>query len=261
MKAYITLGLLVIGIAVIWKMVCTTSADSPESANGQYSRMNDGLTSEEARYEWSSRMRDLSRKNRLEFSEHLKSAEGFFVKRDIPAALAELDRASRIVDMHPEILNLRGSCHVETRDFEQALKDFTDAAKREPHNRSIQFNIGEVRFVTKQWPEALEVFKSLREQLPPDASALGALIDFKILLCHTALGNSDEVERLAEGNQAAIDSPLSYFSKAALDYSRNDPQGAAELLAEAARKFPDPNTLAPWHDTLAEYGWLHSESN
>jgi tetratricopeptide (TPR) repeat protein len=256
--SFITLVLLLIASI---KKARPASADSPEPAIGQSARVTGTLGSDEDRYSQSKRMRDLSKKDRFDFSNHLKSAGEFFEKRDIPAALAELDRASQIVDMHPEVLNLRGSCHVETRSFEQALRDFTDAAKREPHNPSIQFNIGEVRFVTKQWSEALEAFKSLREQLPPDVSDLRALIDFKIMLCHAALGNSDEFERLAEKDQAAIDSPISYFSNAALDYSRNNHQGAEDLLAKAALKFPDPNRLAPWRDTLVEYGWLQIEPN
>lgn len=256
MKTLITFGLLLmIGMVASCKKARATRADSSEPANRQHARLTGDSGSEEDPYSGSGRMRDLSRKSRLEFSKHLESAGELFAKREIPAALAELDSASQIIDRHPEVLNLRGSCHVEMRDFEQALRDFTDAAKREPHNPSIQFNIGEVRFVTKQWPEALEAFKSLREQLPPDAGDLAALIDFKIMLCHAALGHSDEFERLAEGHQAAVDSPISYFAMAALDYSRSDQQGAAKLLTEAASRFPAPTTLAPWTDTLDEYGW------
>ncbi len=81
------------------------------------------------------------------------------------------------------------------------------------------------------------------------------------MLCHDALGHSDEFERLAAANQVAADSPLSYFAKAALDFSRSNPEGAEELLAAAAHKFSDPNSLAPWNDTLIEYGWHQLPKN
>ena len=49
-----------------------------------------------------------------------------------------------------------------------------------------------------------------------------------------------------------------YYAKAALAYEDNNLIKAEEWLATAGRIFQDPNVLAPWQDTLVEYGYIKS---
>ncbi|MGB2454301.1 MAG: hypothetical protein ACPIG7_06890, partial [Akkermansiaceae bacterium] len=56
------------------------------------------------------------------------------------------------------------------------------------------------------------------------------------------------------------DSPLFYFGKAALSYAKDDGKGAEQWLARATRIFRSANgaLLAPWQDTLIEFGYIKS---
>jgi hypothetical protein len=63
---------------------------------------------------------------------------------------------------------------------------------------------------------------------------------------------------LAEKYDFLDDSPFHYYAKAALAYEAEDLLKAEEWLAVAARIFQDPNILAPWQDTLVEYGYIKS---
>ncbi len=96
------------------------------------------------------------------------------------------------------------------------------------------------------------------KQIPPENIALGRLVEFKILLCKKKLGKKEEVTILAEKYDFLDDSPFYYYAKAALAYDAKDLVKAEEWLAMAGRIFQDPNVLAPWQDTLIEYGYIKS---
>lgn len=201
---------------------------------------------------------NLPEEKRKEFIKHLGEANRIFQQKRIFETLEELEKASAIFKDSPEIHNLRGSCYVEMRSFDKALAEFDKAASFSKNNPSIDFNIGEVYFVTKQWQKSLDVFEKVMKLLPPENLALGRLVEFKILLCKKKLGKQDEVTILAEKYDFLDDSPFYYYAKAALAYDEKNLIKAEEWLAMAGRIFRDPNVLAPWQDTLVEYGYIKS---
>jgi hypothetical protein len=84
------------------------------------------------------------------------------------------------------------------------------------------------------------------------------LVEFKILLCKKKLGMKEEAKALAEKYDFQDDSPYYYYAQAALAYDDKNLVKAEEWLAMAGRVFRDPNVLAPWQDTLVEYGYIKS---
>jgi tetratricopeptide (TPR) repeat protein len=201
---------------------------------------------------------NLPEESRKDFVKHLSEANRIFQQKRIFETLEELDKANAIFKDSPEIQNLRGSCFVEMRAFDKALAEFKKAAELSKDNPSIEFNIGEVYFVTKEWQKSLDIFEKVLKQLPPETIALSRLTEFKILLCKMKLGKKNEATILAEKFDFLDDSPYYYYAKAALAYEDKNLIKAEEWLATAGRIFNDPNVLAPWQDTLVEYGYIKS---
>jgi hypothetical protein len=201
---------------------------------------------------------NLPEERRNEFIKHLGEANRLFQQKRIFETLEEIEKAMKIFQDSPEVYNLRGSCFVEMRSFEKALADFQKAISYTKDNPSIEFNIAEVYFVTKEWKKSVDLFEKIMKALPPENIALGRLVEFKILLCKKKLGLKDEVTILAEKYDFLDDSPFYYYAQAALAYDNNNLIKAEEWLAIAGRIFQDPNVLAPWQDTLVEYGYIKS---
>jgi len=201
---------------------------------------------------------NLPEESRKEFIKHFQEANRLFQQKRIFETLDEIEKAAAIFKDSPEIHNLRGSCYVEMRGFDKALAEFREATELSKDNPSIDFNIGEVYFVTKQWQKAVEIFEKVMKSLPPENISLGRLVEFKILLCKKKLGKDDEVTVLSEKYDFLDDSPFYYYAKAALAYEDNDLVEAEQWLARASRIFRDPNVLAPWQDTLVEFGYIKS---
>lgn len=201
---------------------------------------------------------NLPEESRKKFIGHLEEATRLFQQKRIFETLSELDKADIIFPKSPESLNLRGSCHVEFRAFDKALAAFNEALALSPDNPSIEFNVAEVLFVTKEWQKSHDVFSKILKDIPEENLALGRLVEFKVLLCKKKLGMDDEVATLAEKYDFLDDSPYHYYAKAALAYEEGDLLKAEEWLATAGRIFQDPNVTAPWQDTLVEYGYIKS---
>ncbi|MES2922163.1 MAG: hypothetical protein V4819_11490 [Verrucomicrobiota bacterium] len=201
---------------------------------------------------------NLPEEDRKEFVKHLSEATRLFQQKRIFETLEELDKTQKIFADSPEIYNLRGSCFVEMRAFDKALAEFEKARSYTKDNPSINFNVAEVYFVTKEWRKSLDILQSILKILPPNEAGLGRLVEFKMLLCMKKLGMNAEAAALADKYDFLDDSPYYYFAQAALAYDKKDLVKAEEWLAIAGRIFQDPNVLAPWQDTMVEYGYIKS---
>ena len=144
------------------------------------------------------------------------------------------------------------------RAFDKASIAFEEALKINPKNTSIRFNVAEVLFVTKEWRNSLDVFTEILSEIPETNIALSRLVEFKMLLCMKKLGMKDDVLILADKYDYQDDSPYYYYAKAALAYDDGNLLEAEEWLARASRIFQDPNIIAPWQDTLVEFGYIKS---
>ena len=201
---------------------------------------------------------NLPEESRTQFIKALGDANRLFQQKRIFETIASLEKAAKIFPDSPEFYNLRGSCLVEMRSFDKALVDFEKARSFSPDNVSIDFNIAEVYFVTKQWKKCADLFDKVLRAVPAGNVALSRLIEFKILLCKVKLGLKNDVVILSEKYDFLDDSPYYYYAQAALSYEAKDQTKAQEWLAMAARVFTDSNVLAPWQDTLVEYGYIKS---
>ncbi len=201
---------------------------------------------------------NLPQETRKDFIKNLEEANRLFQEKRIFETLEFLDKAYRIFSDSPEILNLRGSCYVEMRAFDKALADFTKALSFSKGNPSIEFNIGEVYFVTKEWQKCSDIFEKVFKSIPKENMALSRLVEFKILLSKKKLGKAAEAKAMAEKYDFLDDSPYYYYAQAAIAYDDKDLIKAEQWLARAGRIFRDPNVLAPWQDTLIEYGYIKS---
>ncbi len=201
---------------------------------------------------------NLPEESRKEFMKHLSEATRLFQQKRIFETLDELDKAEKVFADSPEIYNLRGSCFVEMRSFAKALAQFEKSKSYTKDNPSIDFNIAEVYFVTKEWKKALDLFEGIMKILPPENLALGRLVEFKMLLSMKKLKMDAEATILAGKYDFLDDSPFYYYAQAAAAYDKKDLIKAEEWLAIAGRIFQDPNVLSPWQDTLVEYGYIKS---
>lgn len=201
---------------------------------------------------------NLPEERRKEFFKNLGEANRLFQQKRIFETLNLLNKADAIFTDSPETLNIRGACYVEIRAFDKAMASFEQALKLAPDNSSVMFNIGEVYFVTKEWQKASDMLEKVLKDVPKEQTALARLVEFKILLCKKKLGLKEQAESMAQKYDMDDDSPYFCYAQAALAYDEKKLIIAEEWLARAGRIFQNPEVLAPWQDTLVEFGYIKS---
>ncbi len=199
---------------------------------------------------------NLPEEERVKFADFVNEAMRLFQQKRIFEALEQIHDAKRIFDGSPELMNLEASCYVEFRNFERALEIYLKAEELSPDNPSIKFNIAEVYFVTHEWQKAHDRFAKLLNSIPPENASLTRLIEFKIMLSLLRIDRADEAFILANKYDFLDDSPYYYYAQAALAFEADDVLKAEEWLGICARIFRDPGVLAPWQDTLVEFGHI-----
>jgi hypothetical protein len=83
-------------------------------------------------------------------------------------------------------------------------------------------------------------------------------VEFKLLLAKIKLGKIDEARQLADKYDYLDDNPYYYYAQAAIAYHDDKLAEAERWLGSARRVFRNPNALAPWQDTLIEFGYIKS---
>lgn len=201
---------------------------------------------------------NLPEEKRVEYAKSMNEAARLFNQKRVFESIDEIEKARKIFDENAAAFNLLGSCYVEFRSFDKAMEYFKKAQAMEPENMSVAFNIAEVAFVSKQWKLAHDSLNGLMKKIDAKQTALLRLIEFKVMLCKIKLGQRDEALKMAEKYDYLDDSPYYYCAHAAISFSDGDELKAAEWLGMAARIFRDPAILAPWEDTLVEFGYIKS---
>jgi hypothetical protein len=139
---------------------------------------------------------------------------------------------------------------------------FARSLKINPGNFNVRFNVAEIEFVTKNYAKALGILEPLLLEAKKNKAteSMTPLIKFKMALCKIKTGDLAGAEAIVAETDFLDDSPLFYFGKAALAYEKDDGVGAEKWLARAARIFRSSNggLLAPWQDTLIEFGYIKS---
>ena len=171
-------------------------------------------------------------------------------------ALKDLDAIDARQPDLAESQNLRGVIMLRLKEYAQAETALKKALAADPKFWNTRFNLAEVPFLQKNWPEARKRFQEL---LTGNASELQGeatqLIQYKILLTYLLEGKENMVNSSMAKFELAPDTPAVHYSNAALALNKKDENGAKEWLTKAEKAFsPQLNKL--FAESLYEVGWL-----
>lgn len=160
------------------------------------------------------------------------------------------------------VSNLRGAVFTKMRDFKAARAEFekavtlTKTMQRESYYP--KFNLAEINFVEKKWPEARKAFSDLLTNSNVPDTGSRRLMEYKVLICQLQEKQPDAAREMAvKFDQYDNDSPAFYFANAAIAFSKDQKEEAEEWLASAGKIYPKEINDA-FQDSLVEVGWLQT---
>ena len=96
-----------------------------------------------------------------------------------------------------------------------------------------QFNLGEVLFLNKKYPEARERFQIFVNSQPKNDLGL-----YKMYLCDLLGDQKKRANSFLQSLEPSPNSPIYYFSKAAEAFVKGDKAAAMEFVGSAYRIYP-----------------------
>src|SRR5213083_2676165 len=193
---------------------------------------------------------------KTELEEMYNKAFRDFDANNFPQALKELDA---IDARQPELApsqNLRGVILMRQCNYDKAEAALLEAARIDPKFWNARFNMAEIPFLRKDWPEARNRFEQLLSSGESDlAKEASQLIQYKILLTYLLEGKDDMVDSIQAKLELSPDTPAVDYVKAAVALKQKNQKEAKDWIGVAEKNFsPQLNKL--FAESLFEVGWL-----
>jgi tetratricopeptide (TPR) repeat protein len=152
--------------------------------------------------------------------------------------------------------NLRGVIQMRQGNYDQAEAALQDAARIDPKFWNARFNLAEIPFLRKDWPEARNRFEQLLSSGESDlAKEASQLIQYKILLTYLLEGKDDMVDSIQAKLELSPDTPAVDYVKAAVALKQKNQKEAKDWMGVAEKNFP-PQLNKLFAESLYEVGWL-----
>jgi tetratricopeptide (TPR) repeat protein len=193
---------------------------------------------------------------KAELEEMYNAAFRAFDSGKFAEALKQLDAIdARQPDLAPS-KNLRGVIQMRQGNYDQAEAALQDAARIDPKFWNARFNLAEIPFLGKDWPEARNRFEQLLSSGESDlAKEASQLIQYKILLTYLLEGKDDMVDSIQAKLELSPDTPAVDYVKAAVALKQKNQKEAKDWIGVAEKNFsPQLNKL--FAESLYEVGWL-----
>ena len=183
-----------------------------------------------------------------------------FDSSNFPEALQQLDAIDARQPDLAESQNLRGVIYMRQGIYDKAEAALREALRIDPKFWNARFNLAEIPFLSKDWPEARNRFQEL---LSSNASELQGeatqLIQYKILLTYLLEGKENMVDSILAKFELSPDTPAVHYSNAAIALQQKNTAEARDWMAQAEKNFsPQLNKL--FAESLYEVGWLEKQA-
>src|SRR6478609_2513220 len=197
---------------------------------------------------------------KAELEEMYNTAYRAFDAGKFPEALKQLDA---IDARQPDLAaskNLRGVILMRQGNYDQAEAALTEAARIDPKFWNARFNMAEIPFLKKDWPEARKRFEQLLSTGGSDlAKEASQLIQYKILLTYLMEGKSNMVDSILAKLELSPDTPAVDYVKAAVAFQLKNQAEAKDWISAAEKNYsPQLNKL--FVESLYEVGWMEKPS-
>jgi len=193
---------------------------------------------------------------KAELEEMYNAAFRAFDSGKFPEALKQLDA---IDARQPDLAaskNLRGVILMRQGNYDQAEAALQDASRIDPKFWNARFNMAEIPFLKKDWPEARNRFEQLLSTGESDlAKEASQLIQYKILLTYLLEGKDNMVDSIQAKLELSPDTPAVDYVKAAVALQKKNQKEAQDWISVAEKNFP-PQLNKLFAESLYEVGWL-----
>lgn len=223
---------------------------APATAQSTYAAP--AAAQEEEIPQWLADLSNLPREQRAEYISNFSQAKTALTNGDWVSCDAALTTCELIFSGNPNIWNMRAACYIEQKRYKDAAEEVAKAKAALPHDASTLVNIATLHMVQGEYQECIkEMSDIIDSNLGLVRPEVLDILTFRVFLCHLMLGNMADALDLVQDISPLSDTPLYYYSRAAVCLHNKDVNGAKSDLQSATRIFRNqPALLVPYQRAL-----------
>ncbi len=207
---------------------------------------------------WLISFSNLPKEKRDAYVDNLNQAKQAYHTGKWVDCIAFLAECELIMIGNPNIWNLRASCLLEQKYFEEAEKELNRVLATMPGNQVALINQANLFMATERYAQSLQILTPLRDSIPLDADAeLHNVLAFRAMLCHLMLGQEKEAKEQMKHVSAMSDTPLYNFGKGACALYKGDRQEASRQIRIGEMIFANNKAYIPYQRSLELSGILN----
>ena len=213
--------------------------------------------------QWLIDFSNLTKDARERYLAHFSLAKQAYHQSQWIECIAQLAECEIILRGNPSIWNLRASCLLEQKYFKEAEEELLKVLQVEPNDPVTIMNLANVHMACERFEQSLQIVIPLRENLylQHAADELLYVLDFRALLCYLRLGQTEKARAIATSVSPMADTPLYYYSKAAIALSEGKRADAVHYLSVVERIFANNRACIPYQRALELSGLLSMPAN
>lgn len=202
--------------------------------------------------QWLADLSNLPREQRTEYINTFSAAKVALAKGDWVTCDTLLTTCELIFRGNPHICNMRAVCYIEQKRFADAQIEVDKAKKELPDDPTTLVNIATLHMARGEYQacvdEMSELISAYGYSVNPEVLDI---LTFRVFLSHLMLGHETEALELVQDVSPLSDTPLYYYSRAAVCLYKKDLTGAKGDMQSAARIFNNSAArLAPYQRAL-----------
>lgn len=207
--------------------------------------------SEEEVPEWLAQLSNLPRAQRDEYIAHFAQAKAALAQGNWVDCDAELTSCEFIFNKNPNIHNLRVVCYIEQKRLDAATEEMEKARALMPDDATTLVNAASLHMAKKDYRACISEMTDVLETPSYNISQeVRDILIFRVFLCHLMLGQVSQAEEWVSELSPISDTPLFYYSRAAVCLYLRDAHGAQRDLQSAANIFSESGLLIPYQRAL-----------
>lgn len=179
-----------------------------------------------------------------------------YASKDYDGAVKQLDGADKILPNQADANNMRGLIFSRMKNYRSAEDMFKKSIAQDPTFWEAKFNLAELPFIYKNYPEARGRFENLFGQTdlakqPKEAE----LTEFKVFLTLLLEGKEQAARSFMERFNFTGATPARYYCQAALDFIHGDTEKALGWIQAARKEYP-AKLESIFAQSFFRVGWL-----
>lgn len=238
---FLLIGLLLLG----------TLAGTPVAAQAS----NSTATSINELPGWLIDFSNLPKETQQEYIAAFQAAKAEYAAGNWIICCAYLNECEFIFRGNPHVWNLRATCLIEQKNLDEAEEMLNKARRELPHDETTIMNLANLYMAREEYALCIDTLSSILQTLNERASAelLNVLV-FRIYLCRLMLGQQQQAADMVKHLNPLSDTPLYYFSQAALHISKGNRKQATEDINAASAIFSQNNAILPYIRSIRSSG-------